>query len=109
MSATVNLPYRIQGNRLTVTSAGTPVRFSSSTLLVRGLKLWAEGANTGYIYVQSSSTASGTHARLPAGTTAATNTNAVIDFGDAEIDLSQVYFDASANNMVVSAVYLLAR
>ena len=81
----------LKTKRVTVTTAGSPV--SAGTGIARNLILVSEAVATQAIFVQESPTASTVHARLGPGIQVTI---------PGEIDLSKIYFDASANNQVVS-------
>lgn len=93
----------------TVATAGTRIQLTSSTIYATAVFIEAHENNTGTIYVGNSTVASTTYTRrlLPGtGFQIAAEPNAQAGQHGGMLDLSKIYFDASANAQVVMVTYL---
>lgn len=92
----------------TVTTAGTPVPLSATSLRVAGFTIRAEANNSGTILLGGSDVSTNFAAKLNAG-------DAIDIVGpnirgiEEELDLMDVYIDATASNCSVTVAYLTRR
>jgi len=90
---------------VTVVTAGTPVRLSATSIIVAGLTVRAEADNAGTILLGGSDVSTLFGAKLNAGD--------VIDITgpnirgiEEELDLKDIWIDATDNNCSVTVAYL---
>lgn len=90
---------------VTVTTAGTPVRLSATSVIVAGLAIRAEANNAGTILLGNSDVTTAYGAKLNAGDAidiAGPNIRGI----EEELDLKDIWIDATANNCSVTVLYL---
>ncbi len=91
-----------------VTTAGTQVRLSATTLVVRAVIVQAEISNTGHIYIGGSDVSSADYGVLLAATTNEALVLSAEQLGAREgrIDLMDVWIDSAQNGDGGSVLYL---
>jgi len=95
----------IKGSNKDVTTAGTAVALSATSLLVSSVTIEAKATNTGVIYVGSSTVSSADND----GLAATESINWESDENTGTIDLAAQYIDSSVNGEGVNIWYVEAQ
>lgn len=90
---------------VTVSTAGTRVRISSSSIAIKAITIQASSGNSGIIYVGDSSVSSSNGIALSAKDSVSITPEAP----DFELNLSDYYIDAATNGDSVHVSYITIR
>jgi hypothetical protein len=91
----------------TITTAGTRVQVSSTSLLVKKIIVAGHAANTGHIYLGDVGVSSSVGLQLKVGAAPVVIGDIEIAGKDDSFDLINMYVDASVNGEKVSILYFL--
>ena len=92
-----------------VASAGTQEALSASTIWAKTIMIQAESSNTGIIYIGDSSVSSSDYAvELAAGNSVSIEAPPIGPGQVEELDLADIYIDASVSTDGVSVGYLIS-
>jgi hypothetical protein len=99
------MKYVLKSGSKTVTTAGTRVALSTSSIWARGLRFSAPAANAGVVYVGDSTVAASNGISLAAGSIVS-----LADFfganPEAAVNLASIYVDAATNGDKLTFSYL---